>query len=57
MPRKRRRAWKKIIAKLRQVDVLVWRGPSVVDAIRQMRRERSHVLSVAPSSESKKKDI
>ena len=46
MARKRYKP-EEIVAKLRQVDVLVSQGQNMVDAIRQ-RGERGDVLSVAP---------
>ena len=47
MARKRYKP-EEIVAKLRQVDVLVSQGQNMVDAIRQIRVSESDVLSVAP---------
>ena len=47
MARKRYRA-EEIVAKLRQVDVLTSQGQSMADAIRQIGRKRSDLLSLAP---------
>jgi hypothetical protein len=47
MARKRYKP-EEIVAKLRQVDVLVSQGRTMVDAIRQIGGERGDVLSVAP---------
>jgi hypothetical protein len=46
MARKRYKP-EEIVAKLRQVDVLVSQGQNMVDAIRQIRVSESDVLSVA----------
>lgn len=45
MPRKRHKP-EKIVAKLRQVDVLVSQGQSVADAVRD-RRDGGHVIPLA----------
>ena len=46
MPKKRYTP-EEIVAKLRQVDVLVSQGQNIADAIRQISVERGHLLSVA----------
>jgi succinate dehydrogenase/fumarate reductase-like Fe-S protein len=46
MARKRYKP-EEIVAKLRQVDVPVSQGQNMMDAIRQIGRERGDVLSVA----------
>ena len=47
MPKKRHKP-EEIVAKLRQVDVLMSQGQPVADAIRVDRRDGGHVLSLAP---------